>query len=79
MTDDNIDYDKLSTMVADKLRTGIVASLQGKDALDDSWLKMELHKWFLDNTTFIARYVFNNYEFDTAFKSKLKSVINTIY
>ena len=79
MTDDNIDYDRLASLVALKLANVSNASLQGQAALDDAWLKMELHKWFLDNTTFVARYVFNNYEFDTAFKSKLKSVINTIY
>ena len=79
MTDDNIDYEKLSTMVALKLSAISNASLQGQAALDDEWLKMELHKWFLDNTTFIARCVANNYEFDAAFKVKLKSIIANIY
>jgi hypothetical protein len=79
MTDDNIDYDKLSTMVVDKLHTGIFASLRGKDALDETWLQMELNKWFVDNATFIARYMFDHYEFDAAFKSKLKSILNANY
>ena len=74
-----IDYDMLATLVATKLSTRSNASLQGQAALDDKWLEMELHKWFLENTTFIARCVCNNYEFDNAFKLKLKTTINTIY
>lgn len=79
MTDDNIDYDRLASLVALKLANVSNASLQGQAALDDAWLHEQMTNWFIHNASFVARYVCNNYEFGNAFKSNLKTTINTIY
>jgi hypothetical protein len=76
MTDDNIDYDKLSTMVALKLRQGINAAVHGRDALDETWLAEYLQTWLMSHNIEIANQVFNTHVFDGAFKLKLKYAPN---
>ena len=79
MTYDNIDYEKLAGLVAIKLSNMTNASLRGQAALDDAWLHEQMTNWLIYHTSFVARYICNNHEFDAAFKAKLKTTINTIY
>lgn len=76
MTDDNIDYDKLAGLVAVKLRHGINAAVQGRDALDETWLAEYMQMWLLTHNIEIANQVFNTHVFDGAFKLKLKYALN---
>jgi hypothetical protein len=77
--DDNIDYEKLATLVAHKLSLMSSASVQGQAALDEMWLNQQITSWAINHSTLIARYVFSNPEFDHAFKAKLKATIGNIY
>lgn len=76
MTDDNIDYDKLSTMVASKLRQGVNAAVQGRDALDETWLAEYMQAWLISNSHAIAAHVLSTNKFDEAFRLRLKYALN---
>lgn len=79
MTDAAIDYDKLATMVAAQLRTQSIAYAQANAALEDQWLREQVLEIIGSNSSLVARVVVNSYEFDQAFKTKLKSTIANIY
>jgi hypothetical protein len=74
--DETIDYDKLADLVATKLRQGINAAVQGRDALDETWLAEYMRTWLVSNQSEIAHWVFTSYKFDEAFKLKLKYALN---
>jgi hypothetical protein len=74
--DDNIDYEKLSTMVAAKLRQGINAAVQGRDALDETWLHEYMQAWLISNSYEIAVHVLSTNKFDEAFRLRLKYALN---
>lgn len=79
MTDAAIDYDKLATMVAAQLRTQSIAYAQANAALEDQWLREQVLEIIGSNSSLVARVTVNSYEFDQAFKTKLKSTIANIY
>jgi hypothetical protein len=76
---EEIDYDKLADKVADRLRNASNASMQAQAVLDETWLAPELRKLLLNDTTYIAHCLGNNYAFEQQFKTILKKVISTIY
>jgi hypothetical protein len=76
--DDNIDYDKLATLVAAKLRQGINAAVQGRDALDETWLAEYMRVWLMSHQIEIATQVFSTYEFERALKLKLRYILSNI-
>lgn len=73
-----IDYDKLADMVTTKLRQGINAAVQGRDALDETWLAEYMQAWLISQAPSIATQVCNTYNFDQAFKLKLKYALSNI-
>ena len=74
-----IDYDKLSLLVATKLRLQSMAYAQGQSALEDVWLREQVLSIIDNNSAFTANTVFRTYEFEQAFKLKLRSIFNNIY
>ena len=71
-----IDYDKLADMVTTKLRQGINAAVQGRDALDETWLAQYMQAWLVSQAPLIATRVCDTYNFDQAFKLKLKYALS---
>lgn len=74
-----IDYDKLATMVAEKLRARSIAYVQGMATLDDEWLADQFLRFVDYNSPYISRRITATNDFDDTFKLKRKNVINTIY
>lgn len=77
--DEHIDYDKLSSLVATKLRMQSVAYAQANAALEDQWLREQVLDIIFNNTPVVARAITGSYDFEQSFKTRLKSVINAIY
>lgn len=74
-----IDYDMLATLVATKLRTHSMAYAQGQTALEDVWLREQVLSIIDNNSAFTANTVFRTYEFEQAFKLKLRTIFNNVY
>lgn len=74
-----IDYELLSTMVAEKLRAQSVAYVQGRSTLEDEWLLDTFLKFIEYNAPFISRRIIATNDYNETFKVKLKSLLNTIY
>lgn len=76
---EHIDYDKLSSLVATKLRMQSVAYAQANTALEDQWLREQVLDIIANNASTVSRAVTGAYDFEQSFKTRLKSVINAIY
>jgi hypothetical protein len=79
MSTPDIDYDKLSSLVATKLRMQSVAYAQANTALEDQWLREQVLDIIANNAHAVSRAVTGSYDFEQSFKARLKSIINAIY
>jgi hypothetical protein len=79
MSTPDIDYDKLSSLVATKLRMQSVAYAQANTALEDQWLREQVLNIIANNAHAVSRVVTGAYDFEQSFKARLKSIINAIY
>ena len=77
--DEPIDYERLSSLVANKLRERSLAYAQANNALEDQWLREQVLDIVANNAATVARAVTGCYDFEQSFKTRLKSLINAIY
>ena len=77
--DEPIDYERLSSLVANKLRERGMAYAQANAALEDQWLREQVLDIIANNASTVSRAVTGAYDFEQSFKTRLKSLINAIY
>ena len=78
--DEPIDYDKLATMVANKLRERSIAYAMGQnELLEQNWLHDQFVSFVDAYAPLIARRITATSDYSETFKIKLKHIISTIY
>lgn len=78
--DEPIDYERLSSLVANKLRERSMAyAMAQNELLEQNWLHDQFVSFVDAYAPLIARRVTTTADYGESFKAKLKYFINTIY